>query len=838
MKKLLLLFGLLSGVAHAQVSVQWESRFTGAGVNTDQASDMVIDAAGNVYVTGTSFNSGTGYDIVTVMYDNLGNQQWVATYDGSASLLDEGNALDIDASGNVYVTGLTYVSGTNADVVVLKYDNAGAQQWAQTYDYQGYFDQGRDIVLDAAANVYITGGGQWNASGTDTDYLIVKYNTNGVQQWADFFSTELGSPATQLDEGFKITLDATDNPIITGTSGGTVNSNNLDFVTVRYTSAGAFDWSHRYDYNGNFDTPTDIAVDGSGNIYVTGAAYFNALQDANYLTVKLNSAGAFQWAQDYNGTGSDYDKPNALVIDGAGNVYVTGRSFGATSAEDIYTIAYDPSGTVLWDEIYTTGGSYYDEGTDISLDPAGDIYITGYSFFPGTNNDYATLKYTAAGVFEWATRFNGPASNSDRALAMAIDPTGNIYVTGQSYDPSSGSDYSTIKYCQYLVDAGLNDTICVGDAVQLNGAGVGGQSFDWTVLSGDPISVGSNFTCNPCAAPEASPNVTTTYVLTSLNANGCEDTDTVTIVVNPLPGPNIYADTPTDFCDGDSVLLYTDQGLSGVLWSTTETTDTITVSTTGTYTLTVTDDMGCQNSTNQSVTVFNLPTIDAGMIDSLCLGDSTQLMASGGVSYEWWTDTTLSDTTITDPWSIPTVDTWYYVTGTDANGCKSSDSVEILVLPLPTPPVITRLGIQLISNYTSGNQWFLNGVPLGGETGQTYDFTMNGDYQVLYTDVNGCSSISDTLSILDVSIAEVAGGISKVYPNPASQMIMLEMDPSLVSMGDVVQIMDMSGRTVLSRVLNGENILTIQLQDMESGVYLIRLDGEASSKAHRLILQR
>src|SRR6185503_6422990 len=142
----------------------------------------------------------------------------------------------------------------------------------------------------------------------------------------------------------------------------------------------------------------------------------------DYATVAYSSAGVPLWTNRYNGSGNVDDRANAGVVDGSGNVFVTGDS-GAT-------IQYSGAGVPLWTNRYN-GAGYA-----IALDSSGSVFVTGPSW-SGSSSDYATIAYSSAGVPLWTNRYIGLGNGDDVAHAVAVDSSGNVFVTGQSWSGSS-----------------------------------------------------------------------------------------------------------------------------------------------------------------------------------------------------------------------------------------------------------------------------------------------------------------------------------------------------------------------------------------------------------------
>jgi Beta-propeller repeat len=198
------------------------------------------------------------------------------------------------------------------------------------------------------------------------------------------------------------------------------------------------------------DYANAIAIDRSSNVYVTGFSDGGPGVGPDYATVKYDSSGQEQWVARYNGPANDDDESYAITVDASGNVYVTGYSVGSGTQEDYATIKYDGLGTEEWVARYDGPANLNDDAHAIALDSSGNVYVTGWSVGLGTGFDYATVKYDSSGEGLWVARYDGAAGTDDQSYAVAVDASGNVCVTGYStVDPKTGlTDYTTIKYAQ------------------------------------------------------------------------------------------------------------------------------------------------------------------------------------------------------------------------------------------------------------------------------------------------------------------------------------------------------------------------------------------------------
>lgn len=216
-------------------------------------------------------------------------------------------------------------------------------------------------------------------------------------------------------------------------------------LSVSLSAQMARQWVARYagTLKNSANAATAMTVDDSGNVYVAGWVTRSST-GIDFATVKYSPDGELLWQQFFSGAAGSEDKPTAIAIDTAYSVYVTGSS-GGGSGLDYVTIKYKADGTdSLWMRSYNGPGGGDDKPVALAVNDSLNVYVTGWSLGSGTGLDYATLKYNASGALAFEKRYDGPSSGVDSALAMSLRGTSDLFITGTSVD--SAFDYATVKY--------------------------------------------------------------------------------------------------------------------------------------------------------------------------------------------------------------------------------------------------------------------------------------------------------------------------------------------------------------------------------------------------------
>ena len=222
---------------------------------------------------------------------------------------------------------------------------AGVPLWTNRYDGGSGGDFATAITVDKSGNVFVMG---YSSNGSNDDYATIKYSADGVALWTNRY----GGSGNGADTARAIAVDFGGNVFVTGISGGSQGTS--DYATIKYSNVGTPLWTNLYKglQGGNGAGASAIAVDGSGGVFVTGSFWSSNNSYYVYATVAYSSAGVTLWTNRYNGIGAGFSSgASAIAVDTSGNVFVTGGSYDeihgvAVSTTVAQACPYGPTATV------------------------------------------------------------------------------------------------------------------------------------------------------------------------------------------------------------------------------------------------------------------------------------------------------------------------------------------------------------------------------------------------------------------------------------------------------------------------------------------------------------
>ncbi len=404
------------------------------------AVDLVLDAAGNSYVVGTVFTPGNIFDIATVKYDPAGNRLWTALYDGPDHEWDKALGIALDPAGNVIVAGSSRRTEWENDHVLIKYNPDGEELWHVLYNGPIGDPQAakKPVVVDEYGGIFVCGN--IGVDGHASDFLTMKYASDGSLIWTALYN----GPGNSNDKVRAIALTPSGQVVVTGTSD---TGDSSSFATVRYDALGSQLWaSHYRGESGSFyNNAVDMAVDGSGSVLVTG---FSQGLSAAYATVKYDSSGKTLWSARYQGDGDSpsYHEPIGILADPAGGVFVTGYSKKDYGETDFATVKYSPDGERLWSARTFRAENTSNMPTGMALDGSGNLIVTGYTLSYSGGSDILTLRYDPSGNLIG----QNPVSLSDETLdwpaSVSVSSLGEILIAGNITQKGEKSQWHVIKY--------------------------------------------------------------------------------------------------------------------------------------------------------------------------------------------------------------------------------------------------------------------------------------------------------------------------------------------------------------------------------------------------------
>jgi len=281
-------------------------------------------------------------------------------------------------------------------------------------------------------------------------------------QWVSaYFGQSSGDIDLTTAKGNSIKLDHSGKPYV----GGSVNLGSAqDMLLIKYKNNGDTDWVRTYNGTENQDDKAfGIVVDENDNIYVVGTAR-NTKNYYDFVVLKYSSSGSLLWERTYPGIKNGEDKAISAVVDQSGNIYITGYCTGADYKFDMLTMKYSPNGTLLW-SITEDGEEHLNtQGESIALDNSGNVYVTGYTTSASNHEDIIVVKYNPDnGEQIWRKTYNGSGNSEDKAWGIVVDKDQFVYITGHTTSAKSNIDCITLQLaCQ---------TGNLGWAAKFNGSG-------------------------------------------------------------------------------------------------------------------------------------------------------------------------------------------------------------------------------------------------------------------------------------------------------------------------------------------------------------------------------
>ncbi len=771
-------------------TVQWVKKGISPGFENGNA--IACDDSGNVYAAGQieytsvfdnhSVSSYGSHDILVVKYDRDGVIKWIHSAGGQGG--DVANGMSIDASHNTYIagevektanfgSGIFLISSGANDIFLAKYNIGGNIVWAKRWGNTGN-DKALSVAVAENGDCFITGyfsetisiGSTQLSSSGSRDIFIAKINSNGNVQWAK----KAGGNGD--DKGLGISLDRNGNIYIAGSfthsaSFGSIsiaNSGNYSAFVAKYNSTGSIQWAKAAGACCDTTQYRSVFVDQFSNVFVAGSFKGDANFGSNHFTssgssdiviAKYNTNGNLQWAK--HAGGIDEDIAYGINVDTVNHiVYVTGNvnaagsfdtfQYSISGFKDIFVVAYDLSGNVLWDKI--NGGSHRDIGSAITSDRQGYIYTTG--IFNGTAF-FDSHTITGYPDQPWADFYVDKISAYPAPPPTV--PASNIIITQEactnlniSFTPGNGNARLIIAHKSSDVNAfPVNGTIYNANSVFGSGTDLGNGNY--IVYNGNENNV---------TITGLDPGTTYYFAIIEYNGTGASNNYQNNLAIRSSSTSANYSISVSgiinSICRGDSLSLQA-TGATDYSWS-----PSIGLSSTSgayviakpqvttTYTLNG-DSSGCRITLNFTIAVNPIPVVLFSNLDPVCANDFPFSLTGGtplggtyngpGVRGGQFDPLTTGAGTIT-----------LYYNYTNSLGCNGIATSNIVVKSLPEVSLtsVNALCIDdapvILNGFPSGGIYSGNGLSSG-----VFDPSIGTGTHIITYSFTGSNSCTNSASI-------------------------------------------------------------------------------------------
>ena len=449
----------------SQSTILWHRSYDSG--NSDEGKHISVNSQGSVYIAGLS-TFGPSQNVLSMKYDSTGTL--VFAYKCNPELPGPLVKLERAISTNIFALSAVPLSGGDMAYCVSKYTSSGTFKFQfNSGDSLSYRFTPVDLAVDNAENIVVAGTFENYISNSHSGFFIKQLSVNGSDKWTRVYS---GTGLTQL---YDLCLDNSNNIYVCGAQG--LGPNSGDFVIQKYNANGVLQWTKTYNGSSNLlDRAEKIVVENtSGNVYVAGTAnYSSGNNQVNNVLVKYNSSGVRQWQKTYGHTGVNTTKE--IVFDASLNAYVIGDAIDNSNASGvqpsrIFYTKFTAGGTQQWLKVHNNGNYIHEYCKSAVSDNSGNLFIAGEvkdsaSFV----SDMLAFKLNSSGNKRWEQRGDGAAGENDFVTAITKDANNNIYITGRngnaSYDARTTRIADKIVSCSagYTQMCYLFKTRCFANA--------------------------------------------------------------------------------------------------------------------------------------------------------------------------------------------------------------------------------------------------------------------------------------------------------------------------------------------------------------------------------------
>lgn len=774
-------------------SVTWSSYLGGS--DDDAAYTIKLDGAGNIFVAGgtesdnmpisngvnTTYQGGNA-DGYVVRINNSGTTLLNGTYLGTDDY-DQVYLLDLDRLNDIYVVGQTEGTYPTVDPPAGQvYSNNGAKQFItkltndlSTIAYSTNFGSNNAnrpnisptaLLVDRCDNVYVTGwGGSTNQHGS-TSGMPISSDGNSTTDGSDFYTIVISRDAQQLVYGsYFHALNSS------GTAGDHVDGGTSRFdkngIVYHAVCAGCWGVSpftatpNAYSTTNNATSPGNTGC----NLLVFKLAFdlegiqadFDPLDEMGQAIV--NDGGCAPFTATFDNLSQEGMSPGVVSYNwdfddgGASSTdFEPTHTFETPGFYDVRLIITDSTSCNIADTVYKTIEVYPPPTVDAGEDVIGCL------------GDTVILTSQTVGVaYQWSPVSLIVGASNVPNPSVIVSPQTNFILTLTDTNGCEGTDtVQTEVDTTFRVIARLDTTICIGETFSLGATTTSPPTFfSWT--SSPQANISNPSIPNPIVT---NLDTTTVFYVISEDTLGCRSIDSVVIEVF-----EVLTLEDTFICDGSSIVLASSNGVSfvwtpddGSLSSTTVASPLASPLVTTTYSVTATSINGCISNKSILVEVKPNPVATASGDQAICIGDTIQFEASGGLSYQWFPFSGISDPTSNTPLVYPSETTNYVLTVTDEFGCQDQAEVNVVVNPLP---IVVATGDGTICEGES--------EPLSAEGAATYSWTPSGSLSDP-TSANPIASPGETTTYMVTGVdqngcVDTATVVLEVVPRPITEIL-------------------------------------------------------------------